>query len=237
MEADPNFIERRRRTGFTPPLHPQQVFSWVGYLTQLILYFAVLFPTFTPCERVAITIPFVLLYIAYNVCFIFGALERHQSPYVDSEDADYCFHCGLHVRHSCKHCGLCDICRRGFDHHCLWLNNCVTKANYRSFIVGISLLTASALFTTLLGVWVIMANEYDAGRPLARLCEFYGRQISKWVIYALAFCLLVGMLGVKVFMAYVLSLHCLLNARGLSTWELIKYRRNRKRQVTAKKED
>jgi hypothetical protein len=237
MESDPNFIQRRRRTGFTPPLHHQQVFSWVGYVAQLVLYFGVLFPTFTAFERVAFTIPFILLYVGYNACFIAGALERHKCPYVDSEAADMCRDCELRVRDSCKHCGLCDVCRRGFDHHCLWLNNCVTKANYRFFAAGISLLTASALFTTLLGIWAVMANEYDAGRPLARACAFYGRQISKWVVYALAACLLVGMLGVEIFMAYVLALHCLLTARGLSTWELIQYRKALRRQSVAKKDD
>jgi hypothetical protein len=235
MESNPNFIRRRRRTGFTPPLDWRQVISWVGYLAHLVLYFAVLFPTFTPFERVALTVPFVVLYLSYNLCFIAGALERHKSPYVDSAPASMCGYCRLFVRRSCKHCGMCDVCRRGFDHHCFWLNNCVTKANYRHFLVGICLLTASALFTTLLSVWVVMANEYDGGRPLSRACAFYRLQISKYTIYALAFCLLVGMLGIEVFMAYVLALHCLLNARGLSTWELIKYRKALRCQIAVKK--
>ena len=37
----------------------------------------------------------------------------------------YCHLCGTPVTESSKHCKRCDRCVSGFDHHCIWLNNCI----------------------------------------------------------------------------------------------------------------
>ena len=34
-----------------------------------------------------------------------------------------------------KHCSTCDACVDNFDHHCVWLNNCVAKKNHRLFVL------------------------------------------------------------------------------------------------------
>ncbi len=52
------------------------------------------------------------------------------------ESYDYSFRCSIcksYVGENTKHCGPCNKCCDDFDHHCNWLNNCVGRANYRTF--------------------------------------------------------------------------------------------------------
>jgi hypothetical protein len=53
----------------------------------------------------------------------------------------YCDKCDGHVDENSKHCRRCQRCTLGFDHHCIWLNNCIGYNNYRYFVVTIWLFT------------------------------------------------------------------------------------------------
>jgi hypothetical protein len=45
----------------------------------------------------------------------------------------YCTVCDGYVNDDAKHCGTCNRCCGGFDHHCNWLNNCIGYENYWDF--------------------------------------------------------------------------------------------------------
>lgn len=60
----------------------------------------------------------------------------------------FCDHCRAFVNKDSKHCRRCDRCTEGFDHHCKWVNNCIGKPNYRSFVIMIN----SVMIQFILGV-------------------------------------------------------------------------------------
>ena len=54
--------------------------------------------------------------------------------------------------HTTKHCGECNRCVKQFDHHCLFLNNCIGANNYKYFIALIYTYAAQTLMTILVAV-------------------------------------------------------------------------------------
>lgn len=129
------------------------------------------------------------------------------------------------MKMNCKHCGCCNKCRTEFDHHCFFLNNCVTMANYWQFFWGILFLGISSIYTTFLCIWVIMSMEYDNNSSLLRAREFYGANVPKAVLIVFCGLDMFIMLGIQVFMMYLYALHALLGRRGITTFQLISWRR------------
>lgn len=66
-----------------------------------------------------------------------------------------------------KHCKYCDKCVLLFDHHCIWLNNCVGKGNYKWFfsflVLNITVLTYASIIAFQLIREVVLTEEigYD----------------------------------------------------------------------------
>ena len=45
----------------------------------------------------------------------------------------FCDSCGVQRRHKAYHCGRCDVCIEGYDHHCPWISKCIGKGNLSFF--------------------------------------------------------------------------------------------------------
>ena len=55
-----------------------------------------------------------------------------------------------------KHCRLCDVELARFDHHCIWINQCVGLGNVRSFLLFLLFNNIMCLYGGYLGVGIFM---------------------------------------------------------------------------------
>ncbi|KAL4935703.1 hypothetical protein BDV06DRAFT_206481 [Aspergillus oleicola] len=85
----------------------------------------------------------------------------------------YCKTCSIWRPPRCYHCRVCDNCVETLDHHCVWLNNCVGRRNYRYFFAFVSTSTLLALF--LLGASLAHILVYRAREGIS-----FGDTIDKW---------------------------------------------------------
>jgi hypothetical protein len=116
-----------------------------------------------------------------------------------------------------KHCRRCNRCRCGFDHHCRFINNCVTSANYRAFFFGCLFLFSAWSLAIAHLIRSTPAAIADFGAVIARMTKRFGTQMSKttfWVV--LAFGLLLN-LGVGIPMTVLVVYHTLFQRMEVST--------------------
>jgi palmitoyltransferase ZDHHC9/14/18 len=126
----------------------------------------------------------------------------------------FCDTCRIYRPARASHCAQCDRCVVRMDHHCVWLNNCVGKRNYRSFLVYLCSVMLLVLATLALSVALIAVTEAPLVWPIL------------FILYALLVGGLVGALS---------GLHCILLLRSQTTREYVKKMRdpNRTRDTCA----
>lgn len=143
----------------------------------------------------------------------------------------YCEKCNLIKPDRCHHCSICGVCVLRMDHHCPWINNCVSFTNYKFFVLflgytfALCVFVAATTFPYFLKFWSIpdptnkppsiipgtdvtnstLPNPNDAGQP-------YVPFSLKFHILFLFF--ISSMLSVGVVFLYCYHIHLLLHNRS-----------------------
>jgi hypothetical protein len=75
-----------------------------------------------------------------------SSLRQPTSNLVPSPSASFCDTCQIVRPPRCRHCSICQRCVLQFDHHCLWVNQCIGYANYRHFVLMLVFLVAGCWY-------------------------------------------------------------------------------------------
>ncbi|ELK08176.1 Putative palmitoyltransferase ZDHHC11 [Pteropus alecto] len=153
-----------RANGWSLPLHPFQVMSWVMFLVLAFTAFFIFIPLLPHVWKLTaygVTGGCFLLYLIVHLVAVSvdpaEASVRHRKSYrqeAPSFDRSkqphviqnrFCCLCRVAVGPKTKHCSACNKCVAGFDHHCKWLNNCVGSRNYWFFLSSVALALAGLL--------------------------------------------------------------------------------------------
>lgn len=103
------------------------------------LVFFVLYNYYTQFSllwKVLVTISgsgFVISYLIVGFSNPGIAKPQRRVSEVEKESFRYCHICGVLRDRKTEHCGDCNVCIEGFDHHCPWIGKCVGKDNLTAF--------------------------------------------------------------------------------------------------------
>ncbi len=67
-----------------------------------------------------------------------------------------CYTCHVIRPPRTSHCAECNNCVERFDHHCIWIGNCVGKRNYRYFFLFILFINLACIYQTAVATAVII---------------------------------------------------------------------------------
>lgn len=144
--------------------------------------------------------------------------ERHSCPrphHIESEEKiisegekpfflpRYCMSCCLEQPVRAKHCNICKKCIHRYDHHCSWLGNCIGERNYFYYYIYL----ISQTLELSLGIYFLIDS--------IRTTAFMAVPIIGTVV----------LLPLGIFSLFLLTLHTYLISKGMTTWELISWKR------------
>jgi len=87
-------------------------------------------------------------------------LDEEEEPVgVTVPTSDWCSKCLVPTGRNQVHCGVCNVCIKDYDHHCVFFGKCIGRGNIKSFRVVIAMAVFSTVYAGAMYGWYAMAAE------------------------------------------------------------------------------
>ena len=173
-----------RTNGCMNPLDSFQVVGAIIFIVEIIVFVTCYIPSFDYKEIVVSASLQGTLFVVVTVFWLLGTLsdptdwlvKRYRTRNCENinnflcqasltfSDCTFCSACKSLINKGSKHCKRCNRCVLLFDHHCIWLNNCIGKENYNLFagILASILLYSASFLSWFIYSFVRFVKSFEA---------------------------------------------------------------------------
>lgn len=152
-----------RVNGFQWPPSRDQIKTLTVYPVITVCYFLLIFLLM---EDKGLLIPLLAINCFLSVLLIIAWVTvEYIDPEMRPGKRGIPVICFAPAEKSSRFCGVCRKTVAGLDHHCTWLNTCIGRRNYVSFISLVFIGTTQSILQTVvgvfaLGVWIGNGTRY-----------------------------------------------------------------------------